>query len=416
MGRGLISQAIACKQRPPFPAMSEDLVVLSGISPSFPELSQTSKADYPRVTHPCAALLSPEGPFSLDLHVLSTPPAFVLSQDQTLQFELGTEHAQSRVPALLFGMTTQPPKRPRCSLMLTYARSVSSELPRAHSIRTLFGFQRPIEARGDLFGSLGRIASRKEGELPRSCRAENRSVGASGSGKVSGSDLPQSRPPLKFFTNAPRGSGLDFDPREAPAPGFDDIATRREPQRRVPLDVLVHFDCTLCDEPPRLAVRRELESRAEQISAARASPPAAYLRGSSRDFSRSPRLPERRGGSAPLPLRPRPRRGSASTIRVASVRLTRAIGAQLGGGDARCQVVPRAEPEYAHQVSEHQHRRRCSSPCRNRVGGLLGDSDRVAEALRHLLSPVEPDEQRVSDHGLRSLAIISLDLAAPSAG
>ena len=31
---------------------------------------------------------SPKGTFSLDLHVLGTPPAFVLSQDQTLQFEL----------------------------------------------------------------------------------------------------------------------------------------------------------------------------------------------------------------------------------------------------------------------------------------------------------------------------------------
>ncbi len=32
---------------------------------------------------------SPKRTFSHDLHVLSTPPAFVLSQDQTLQFELG---------------------------------------------------------------------------------------------------------------------------------------------------------------------------------------------------------------------------------------------------------------------------------------------------------------------------------------
>ena len=30
---------------------------------------------------------SPKGTFSRDLHVLGTPPAFVLSQDQTLQFE-----------------------------------------------------------------------------------------------------------------------------------------------------------------------------------------------------------------------------------------------------------------------------------------------------------------------------------------
>ena len=28
-------------------------------------------------------------PFAFDLHVLSTPPAFALSQDQTLQFEIG---------------------------------------------------------------------------------------------------------------------------------------------------------------------------------------------------------------------------------------------------------------------------------------------------------------------------------------
>ena len=47
-----------------------------------------SEVRYSRVTHPSAALLGPEGPFSRDLHVLGTPPAFVLSQDQTLQFDL----------------------------------------------------------------------------------------------------------------------------------------------------------------------------------------------------------------------------------------------------------------------------------------------------------------------------------------
>src|SRR5690606_12171149 len=43
----------------------------------------------PRVTHPFAAVLGAEAPFSLDLHVLGAPPAFVLSQDQTLQRKLG---------------------------------------------------------------------------------------------------------------------------------------------------------------------------------------------------------------------------------------------------------------------------------------------------------------------------------------
>ena len=43
-------------------------------------------AGCPRVTHPFAARAPhPKVRASLDLHVLSTPPAFVLSQDQTLR-------------------------------------------------------------------------------------------------------------------------------------------------------------------------------------------------------------------------------------------------------------------------------------------------------------------------------------------
>src|SRR3954454_14354147 len=59
--------------------------VISGISPGFPELSQSQR----QVAH---VLLTrspltppPKRQDPLDLHVLSTPPAFVLSQDQTLQ-------------------------------------------------------------------------------------------------------------------------------------------------------------------------------------------------------------------------------------------------------------------------------------------------------------------------------------------
>ena len=42
-------------------------------------------ADYLRITHPFATKHR-SAPF--DLHVLSTPPAFVLSQDQTLRLKL----------------------------------------------------------------------------------------------------------------------------------------------------------------------------------------------------------------------------------------------------------------------------------------------------------------------------------------
>src|ERR1700679_3321661 len=62
---------------------------LFGISPSFLGLSQSSG----QVTH---VLLTrsrlcprPKPGSSLHLHVLGTPPAFVLSQDQTLREELG---------------------------------------------------------------------------------------------------------------------------------------------------------------------------------------------------------------------------------------------------------------------------------------------------------------------------------------
>ena len=60
----------------------------------FPAAIPLYEAGYPRVTHPSAAqsVLIPSENFlktaSLDLHVLGTPPAFILSQDQTLMFKV----------------------------------------------------------------------------------------------------------------------------------------------------------------------------------------------------------------------------------------------------------------------------------------------------------------------------------------
>ena len=48
-----------------------------------------SGAGWSRVTHPFATLLAAEAAFSFDLHVLGTPPAFILSQDQTLRSKGG---------------------------------------------------------------------------------------------------------------------------------------------------------------------------------------------------------------------------------------------------------------------------------------------------------------------------------------
>ena len=81
MGRGLVLKRIA-----PFLSRAEAPGSLCGISSPFDELSRTpgliihvlrTRAPLPQV-----ALRA------LDLHVLSAPPAFVLSQDQTLQVVL----------------------------------------------------------------------------------------------------------------------------------------------------------------------------------------------------------------------------------------------------------------------------------------------------------------------------------------
>jgi hypothetical protein len=75
---------IACVQRPPFPAGAEAPVVSFGISTPFGELFRVP-GQITHVLRTRAPLYSSLRTFSLDLHVLGTPPAFVLSQDQTLQ-------------------------------------------------------------------------------------------------------------------------------------------------------------------------------------------------------------------------------------------------------------------------------------------------------------------------------------------
>src|SRR4051812_31200145 len=57
--------------------------VLIRVSPGYPD----TKGGLPTCYSPVRRFPPPEGGFSLDLHVLSAPPAFVLSQDQTLREE-----------------------------------------------------------------------------------------------------------------------------------------------------------------------------------------------------------------------------------------------------------------------------------------------------------------------------------------
>ena len=62
-------------------------MVSSGISTPFGELFRAS-GQITHVLRTRAPLYSPLRAFPFDLHVLGTPPAFVLSQDQTLQLRV----------------------------------------------------------------------------------------------------------------------------------------------------------------------------------------------------------------------------------------------------------------------------------------------------------------------------------------
>ena len=81
MGREPISERPKALTAEPNPWSHAVLATLSG---SYPPLGGTSLTCYSPVRH---FTQGPKAPFSCDLHVLGTPPAFVLSQDQTLQFE-----------------------------------------------------------------------------------------------------------------------------------------------------------------------------------------------------------------------------------------------------------------------------------------------------------------------------------------
>ena len=63
---------------------SFDFSILYGISPIFTRLSQSTGQVATRYSPVRQFNSIPKNTFSLDLHVLGTPPAFILSQDQTL--------------------------------------------------------------------------------------------------------------------------------------------------------------------------------------------------------------------------------------------------------------------------------------------------------------------------------------------
>ena len=77
--------------------------VLAPVSGGYPDVKGRLLTCYSPVRRSC----TPEGALPLDLHVLSTPPAFVLSQDQTLrrkQIRLDREGRRRKKRCLLAGI------------------------------------------------------------------------------------------------------------------------------------------------------------------------------------------------------------------------------------------------------------------------------------------------------------------------
>ena len=82
----------------------------------------------------------PKKTFAFDLHVLSTPPAFVLSQDQTLQFDIldlsKTGFLQVRARFLNYENLLNAAKRLRWARLLMCCYSVFKDrVPPAHNSR-----------------------------------------------------------------------------------------------------------------------------------------------------------------------------------------------------------------------------------------------------------------------------------------
>ena len=89
-------------------------MVLSGISGPFGQLSRSQgQVTHVLLTRAPLYSTSRRTCFSYDLHVLGTPPAFVLSQDQTLQFKLFNPiNVDPNVLLFSFQRSTGETKRP----------------------------------------------------------------------------------------------------------------------------------------------------------------------------------------------------------------------------------------------------------------------------------------------------------------
>ena len=113
------------------------LSYLSGFSPRFQRLSRSPWAGCLCITHPFATRLAKQAwPPSFDLHVLGTPPAFILSQDQTLHLTLALLSLSLRFSLNSLTLCVSSVQFSKISRPLSRARFVI--LPQFVSLSTVF--------------------------------------------------------------------------------------------------------------------------------------------------------------------------------------------------------------------------------------------------------------------------------------
>jgi hypothetical protein len=155
--------------------------VLARVSPGYPPLPGRLPTCYSPVRRSPVA----EATFARDLHVLSTPPAFILSQDQTLQFRSSSARGPAKEPrqSVLIRNPSAPPKRSRKEVLVVETLPLFSFQRTGAPCRTA----RPDRAKPDITAMFGgcqypaahrseSFASRSRGIDPRGARCCDRLV------------------------------------------------------------------------------------------------------------------------------------------------------------------------------------------------------------------------------------------------
>ena len=115
-----------------FPVQDESrttYAVLARVSPGYPPLP----GRLPTCYSPVRRSPETEASFAHDLHVLSTPPAFILSQDQTLQFKSCAYPSRYSPAGSLFEIYSQLSKLPQTNPTLRSKPIRRSREPRSRA-------------------------------------------------------------------------------------------------------------------------------------------------------------------------------------------------------------------------------------------------------------------------------------------